>query len=146
MNYTQHYQLPTWAEDDRILRTDFNDMTEKLENGLAELAGQVSSVGNCSIYTTSYTGTGGSGASTPNRLTFPGQPVAVFVADTEEGRSMLVAWGMEQGYVYRYEGVDQALTWSGNSLTWYQLGGTTAAQDQLNKSGRLYRAFALVEA
>ena len=146
MEYTKNYQLPLWAEDDRILRTDFNDMTEKLEGGLAELAGRVSSVGNCAIYTLSYTGTGGSGASTPNRLTFPGRPVAVFVADTEEGHSMLVTQGMKRGYVYRYEGVDQELTWSGNSLTWYQRGGTTAAQDQLNQSGRLYRAFALVEA
>ena len=40
MDYTQNYQLPTWVETDRILRTDFNDMTDKLDAALAGLAGR----------------------------------------------------------------------------------------------------------
>ena len=40
MNYTQHYQLPQWVETDRIMMDDFNDMTAKLDSGLAELSEQ----------------------------------------------------------------------------------------------------------
>lgn len=34
MNYTENYHLPQWDEDDRILRTDFNQMCENMETGL----------------------------------------------------------------------------------------------------------------
>ena len=36
MNYTENYHLPQWDESDRILRTDFNQMCEDIENGLTE--------------------------------------------------------------------------------------------------------------
>ena len=34
MNYTENYHLPQWEETDRIMRTDFNQMCENLEDGL----------------------------------------------------------------------------------------------------------------
>lgn len=38
MNYTEHYHLPQWAEDDRILRTDFNQMCLNTDKGIAGAA------------------------------------------------------------------------------------------------------------
>lgn len=34
MNYTENYHLPQWEENDRVMRTDFNDAMSSLENGL----------------------------------------------------------------------------------------------------------------
>ena len=41
MRQTTNYQLPSWDSDDRILRTDFNDLTEKVDTALAEKLGAV---------------------------------------------------------------------------------------------------------
>lgn len=38
MNYTENFQLPQWVEDDRILRTDFNQMCAKIDVALANNA------------------------------------------------------------------------------------------------------------
>lgn len=35
MRQTTNYQLPSWDSDDRILRTDFNDLTEKTDAAIA---------------------------------------------------------------------------------------------------------------
>ena len=35
MHYTQHIQLPQWVESDRIMMDDFNDMTAKIDEGIA---------------------------------------------------------------------------------------------------------------
>ena len=35
MDYTQNLNLPQWEADDRIMRTDFNDMTATLDAALA---------------------------------------------------------------------------------------------------------------
>lgn len=34
MNYTQNYHLPQWDEDDRIMRTDFNNAMAAIESGM----------------------------------------------------------------------------------------------------------------
>ena len=34
MNYTKNYHLPQWEEDDRVLRSDFNNAMAALEDGL----------------------------------------------------------------------------------------------------------------
>ena len=39
MDYTANYQLPVWAETDRILMDDFNDMTETIDQALAGKVG-----------------------------------------------------------------------------------------------------------
>ncbi len=38
MQYTTNYHLPQWAEDDHILRTDFNQMCANIDAGIAEAA------------------------------------------------------------------------------------------------------------
>ena len=34
MNYTEKYHLPQWEENDRVMRTDFNQMCADMETGL----------------------------------------------------------------------------------------------------------------
>lgn len=38
MEYTKNYHLPQWAETDRIMRTDFNQMCANIETGLTQTA------------------------------------------------------------------------------------------------------------
>ena len=41
MNHTKNYQLPQWEENDRILRTDFNDAMLAIDEELQELQDQI---------------------------------------------------------------------------------------------------------
>ena len=34
MNYTEKYHLPQWEENDRVMRTDFNQMCANIESGI----------------------------------------------------------------------------------------------------------------
>lgn len=38
MEHTENYHLPQWEETDRIMRTDFNEAMESIENGLTDAA------------------------------------------------------------------------------------------------------------
>ena len=40
LRQTTNYQLPSWDSEDRILRTDFNDLTEKVDTALAGKLGR----------------------------------------------------------------------------------------------------------
>lgn len=44
MRQTTNYKLPSWDSDDRILRTDFNDLTEKVDSTLKSQADSISSL------------------------------------------------------------------------------------------------------
>lgn len=44
MRQTTNYKLPSWDSDDRILRTDFNDLTEKVDSALKSQANSISSL------------------------------------------------------------------------------------------------------
>ena len=35
MNYTENYHLPPWEEDDRVMRSDFNNAMSRIDEGLA---------------------------------------------------------------------------------------------------------------
>lgn len=41
LRQTTNYQLPSWDSDDRILRTDFNELTEKTDTALADNAAAI---------------------------------------------------------------------------------------------------------
>ena len=76
-NHTPHYNLSQWERDDRILMEDFNEDNTKIDTALAGLeetaaehAAALARRGNCQVYTTTYTGNGGSSKS----LYFPGKP------------------------------------------------------------------------
>lgn len=108
MRQTSNYQLPSWDSEDRILRTDFNSLTEKVDAALkanadaltaeasarasaiaaeasartsavAELTAALALKGNCQVEVQTYTGTGGFGSAYANQLTFSKKPLAVFI-------------------------------------------------------------------
>ena len=144
MNYTQNYQLPQWVETDRILRTDFNDMTGKIESALdqvqASVDGQAASIaakGNCQISVTSYVGTGASGSGSPNSVSFPGTPQVVMI--TGDGPNGMFALRGTTS-VHCSNGGAVNLTWGGSSLSWFSGG----AQNQLNNIGKTYAVVALM--
>lgn len=76
MKQTTNYQLPSWDSEDRILRTDFNTLTEKVDTALAENALQLAQKGDCQFYYHTYTGTGASG---PITFQFPKRPLFVVI-------------------------------------------------------------------
>ena len=148
MEYTINYQLPTWIKEDRLRMEDFNGMTEKIDTALDNLQMEVNAngtaintKGNCVIYTTSYTGTGSYGSSSPNTLTFPGTPRAVFIANC--GSNLLTFWmlrGMPKGNA-RGKGLSEnTLTWGETSLSWF----SDSANGQMNTAGETYQVIALI--
>ena len=76
MKQTTNYQLPSWDSEDRILRTDFNTLTEKVDTALAEHDLQLAQKGDCQFYYVSYTGTGERG---PITFQFPKRPLFVVI-------------------------------------------------------------------
>ena len=149
MNYTQNYQLPQWAETDRILMEDFNDMAEKIDDALADHSDSLDALqaadaansaaiaakGNCQLYTTSYIGTGTYGAGHGNTLTFPKKPLVVAVAG-DPGNEMFIAFrGVGQSLAYVKGMYNLGFTWSGNTLSWYRV---DSAAKQFNDSKAYY--------
>ena len=136
MNYTQHYQLPQWVETDRIMMDDFNDMTAKLDSGLAAAA-----QGNCRIVTGSYTGTGEYGSAHPNTLTFDGLPLVLMV----NGGWQFTALRGSAGTPSMGANNDVShvtFSWEGNSVSWH----STGASQQLNEVNENYAYIALLSA
>ena len=152
MDYTTNYQLPVWAETDRILMDDFNDMTGTLEEALSGLRDDVDAntsglsanttahagFGNCQLYLLSYTGTGTSNCS----FSVPGNPIA-FMALGGGG----AVWGIRGGgtgvNVYgNGTSCSVSVTVANQSISWQT---TYAAATICNLSGTSYRLLVLLE-
>ena len=158
---TEHYELNQWLATDQVLRTDFNADNAKIDAALNTLAGQVSGkadgeafqalsgtvaehtaaiaqLGNCQIYTASYTGNG----SDSRTHTFPGPPAAIFISGLHfqlfglrgDNQALANDWGTQR-YV--------TSNWSGNRLTLSSAGHP----DYLgNQSGTTYYVVAFIDA
>ena len=143
MEYTSNYQLPVWAETDRILRTDFNDAFDTIETAM-------SGFGNCRVASGSYVGTGGSSPT----LHFPGTPLVVIIRAVDVTPDFCVMMGgcsrfhtetalttTERGVVH----TQCTVTWGENSATWLlTYYGTDVAR--MNAASRTYRYAALLDA
>ena len=162
MKQTQNYQLNQWEMTDRIRMEDFNGDNEKVDAALAglreeiaavreELAAAVAACGNCKIAYGTYTGNGNYGSDHPNCLTFPFEPKLVIVqnksvASAQISGSNSMSWGMMtairplNGFILDGVSWTLRLTWSGNSLSWYN---TINAELQMNKSDNTYLYLAL---
>ena len=152
MDYTTNYQLPVWAETDRILRTDFNDLTDKIEEALGALQGDVdantaglstastelNTKGNCQTFLTAYVGTGNAQGTRP--ISFPSKPFLVILLDMARTETYLVPYGATAAYGSR-DIATYSLSWSGNTLNL----PTDRAQTALNEAGATYQVFALLE-
>ena len=165
MKQTEHYGLNQWELADRIRMEDFNGDNEKVDAALKgqaealaaetaareELAAAVAACGNCKIAYGTYTGNGNCGSDHPNCLTFPFEPKLVIVqnksvASAQISGSNSMSWGMMtairplNGFILDGVSWTLRLTWSGNSLSWYN---TINAELQMNKSDNTYLYLAL---
>jgi len=156
MEYTKNYHLPQWAEEDRIMMTDFNQamtdvesaidqavesarqgqesMQEQLNEELAALENAIGFGGhNCRIETGSYTGTGKSGYGNDTKLTFSIYPVAVLVSASNNtyGPAVMLrpcaATKVNTGSLSN-------ITWSGKNVSWW----TSDVANQMNVQGTTY--------
>ena len=164
MNDATHYQLPWWVETDRILRTDFNDSYQKLDDALGGIQSEVdanarsataalAAKGNCQLYTASYVGTGGYGSASPTVLTFPKAPLLVLVSGGTEN-----SWGVgarkvglisQGGHLFLLMMSNTGTwptTWSadGRTVSWYAVNAD--ADRQFNAAGVTYHVAALLPA
>ena len=165
MKQTENYGLNQWELADRIRMEGFNGDNEKVDAALKgqaealaaetaareELAAAVAACGNCKIAYGTYTGNGNYGSDHPNCLTFPFEPKLVIVQNKSVSSAQIsgsnsMSWGMMtairplNGFILDGVSWTLRLTWSGNSLSWYN---TINAELQMNKSDNTYLYLAL---
>ena len=136
MTKTTNYQLNQWAKSDRVMMDDFNADNTKIDTALKANADAVALCGNCTIWTSSYTGTGHYGDFT---LTFPQTPLVVIIIGMD-GYALVTAPGTSKVYAPPSTMQYMTLVWGDKSLTWNPGNG---ASEQLNKAGTLYKVYAL---
>ena len=123
-NHTEHYSLSQWEAEDKVLRTDFNEDNEKIDAalaahaaGLAKLTAAAPKLGNCQVFYGSYRGTGTSGQSNPNSLTFDCRPVLVLIMGLN-ARTAFFVRNSDHAYVISSSSA-VLVTWGGNTVSWY---------------------------
>ena len=165
MKKTDNYSLPQWEKQDFIKMEDFNDAFGKtdaalkanadaaqaLQSGKADaqtvsaLSKNLGAAGhNARIAWGSYTGTGTTGAASPNTLQFDFKPMLVFVA--------IAKWdgGVNNPTVLmrpRTVGTSRPIldsnsqlnvTWGDKSVSWYKISSEGTAYSQLNNLDSKY--------
>lgn len=133
-NTTPNIGLSQWSANDAVRREDFNSDNALIDAALASLS-------DFPKFTLgSYVGTGSSGSSHPNILTFDFTPKLVIVAAVVP----YYASDMYQGiFIHGTRGnivksTQFALcTWGENSLSWYAE-GSNDVYTQLNFNGMVY--------
>ena len=154
MRQTTNYKLPSWDSEDRILRTDFNDLTEKVDtalaenadaiaaeteertNGVAALTAQVAAKGNCTVEHQTYTGTGDAKVT----LTFSGKPLLVVIMSY----NVLFVAVNGAAALARNAGVGGeiiSVTWGSKSLSWT---GSSTDSMYCNLTGTTYQVTAVM--
>ncbi len=161
MKKTDNYSLPQWEKQDFIKMEDFNDAFGKTDAALkanadatatglnaetAALAALSKNLGaaghNCRIAWGSYTGTGTTGAASPNTLQFDFYPVLVLVApvkpDGYTKNPMVLTRGRNVASTYPDGASKWELTvsWTDSSVSWHS--SETDAGYQHNRSGSAY--------
>lgn len=156
MKQTPQYQLYQWEKMDRILMEDFNRDNAKVDAALAEVRASaaasaatlaqhtaaIAKLGNCQIYTTSYTGNGTYGETNPCSLSFPKPPVVVMIF----GGGQWWIGNPDSGLTFLADGrfVMGSCSRTGSTLSWYVAAGN--ARQQMNYSGTRYYVAALLNA
>ena len=152
MDYTANYQLPVWAETDRILRTDFNDAFDTIEDALSQHDSTLDTLetdvvatttglaakGNCQLYVATYIGTG----TTSHTLSLPGQ-AAFFMVIGGGSRCLWGIRGASPGMVASTVGshTSAGVNLASQSATW----SSGNVEDACNRAGYPYTALALLE-
>ena len=147
MAETGNFQLKQWEKTDRIQMEDFNADNAKTDQALAEqrdelvaLTAAMALYGNCQLYCGSYTGTGSYGTNNPNQFTFPKTPVLAMVVNSDT-QFLLLKPGNKWAWLFKGNvGVQQVVTWSGNTVSWYS---SSNAGDQMNNTNVAYTVLAI---
>jgi len=117
---------------------------DSLKTTVSQHTSTLSKKGNCTIYTTSYTGTGSYGQANPRSLTFPSKPLVIFLACQGNAMGATLVQGQASSYSSAGgTGSPLGLTWSGSSVSWYNHMGSA---QQLNDNGSTYTVTALLKA
>lgn len=93
------------------------------------------------VYTGSYVGTGTSGSSNPNTLTFPFKPQMVFVSSSQRSYSTapMLRNSSRSSTGTASSNLDITVQWTDNGVSWY----ASTIDHQLNYSGTTYYYIAL---
>ena len=120
MTKTEHYGLPQWEPTDRVLREDFNDMTEQLESELTKMAEKIPRIASGS-----YKGTGeyafGSDFSKVLEFGFAAQLVIVLRSDNNIYLSAIFVRPCERGICGFGNGESIDAAWSSTGLAWQSI-------------------------
>ena len=151
MQKTTNFELCQWESSDRILMDDFNGDNANIDAALtahaAALAGHTAALaqcGNCKLWTTTYVGTGQTGASSPCSVTFPEMPLLVMVL-RHDGLGMSLIPGCTTAQLqWGSNFVPLTVVWQGTTLSWYCT--MSDPTYQLNTNGTTYHVFALIKA
>ena len=139
-NHTTNYQLCQWEATDKVLRTDFNEDNQKIDAALATIP---------KIAVGTYNGTGESGSDHPNTLTFDFPPKMVIILQ-DDPCGLAVGAILLRGQQYcggvgmnpsSNNGLYLALSWEGNSVSWYNTRNDSTYQ--LNNVNFSYCYFAI---
>ncbi len=155
LQHTENYQLPQWAEDDRIMMGDFNRAMADIDRGIAAaakasadgLAAVRSDLGsggkNARIAWGTYKGNGKCGAGNPNTLTFDFTPVWVFISSNNSeyiGNSTLVRPIVNAA---SQVGGSMRVTWSDRSVSWFTTETVNSNIQQNNTLNHTYYYLAI---
>ena len=109
--------------------------------GATSLSAMLTAAGGARIQTGSYTGTGTYGPSNPNSLTFNFTPNMLMIFSNMTGYPCLASvspW--DCGVSMNSGGQDAVIGWEGNTVSWYNDGGTSATYTKraYNHNGTTY--------
>lgn len=140
-NQTANYALNQWSRTDQVRMDDFNADNAKIDAALTAQAGALaahtealSKLGNCQLYTTTYVGTGESGANSPNTLTFPQKPVMAIIGHDIYFTLHIFPYDYDFNWDHHY----YEFRWNGNTFTWY----SSNPDYQLNVKDQTYYVLA----
>ena len=131
--HTEHFQLNQWSLDDAVQMEEFNADNRKVEQALTELDSSC-----LRIAFGSYTGTGKYGQANANTLTFPFRPRLFYCYRGMLSDIFTLVHSGMTGYTAPDLSTDDlgiSLTWTDNSLSWYNSRGAFA---QLNEKDKVY--------
>ena len=163
MERTENYQLCLWDPEDKVLRTDFNEDNEKIEQALAELetdkaeqtalsalVGQVTALeqGQLRFKFDTYAGNDEAGSSHPTRLDFDFKPLMLLIIHPSSQYYGGFPWlrNMSQGRCFINSSGNTnylRITWEDRAVQWYSPYSNAEGADQLNAKGTTYRYLAL---
>ena len=142
MNHTANYRLSQWDPEDRILREDFNGDNLKIDAALAAQTAALAKLGNCQIWTGSYTGDGQCGDAHPTRISFPARPLFVAILTIRDPFMLLHPDSISATFFNSNEIRSANISWNPSKTSVSLV--SSAPTFQMNHGGEKYFVVALL--